>query len=71
MKVLELETQQRVLPVNSEQTQGIEQTHLDALEAEVELLFLSRQNSFVKWTNVLDINRRLLCRLGVQPVFVD
>ena len=51
--------------MNSEQTQGIEQAHLDTLEPKIELLFLRRQDDFIKWINILDINRRLLSRLGV------
>lgn len=50
--------------MNSEQTQGIEQAHLDTLEPKVGLLFLYRQDGFLV-TNILNINRRLLSRLGV------
>lgn len=50
--------------MNGEKTQGNEQAHLDTLEPKIELLLLRRQDGFIKWTDILDINRRLLSRLG-------
>lgn len=56
--------------MKSERTQEIEQANSNTLEPKVEL-FLHRQDGFIEWTNILNINRHLLSRLGVQPVFLD